>query len=89
METKRSQPRRGVIEVASHFRSALPLGLSKNGWYSEVQGGRAFRYATRHLLLRTYGMPATHHYLPAIEMAGYHCLMPTASAVQSLQNLNN
>ncbi len=26
--------------------------------------------------------------IPAIEMAGYHCLMPTASAMQNLRNLN-
>ncbi|MBQ3632193.1 MAG: hypothetical protein II949_13325 [Prevotella sp.] len=36
METMRSQPRRGVTMVASHF----------NGWYKGTVEKRAFRYAT-------------------------------------------
>ena len=68
----RSQPHRGITEVASHF----------NGWVKEVEGKRAFRYATiSGGMSRTYGTPASANIgAPAIEMAGYHCLMPTASS---------
>ena len=80
--TECSRPRRGMIMVASHFRSALPLRLSKNGWVKEVNGKRAFRYATiSGGVSRTYGTPACAQYaVPAIEMAGYHYQMPTASS---------
>ena len=67
----RSQPRRGMTMVASRF----------NGWNNEtVEDKRAFRYATRTAYCRVpKGTLAAHRHLPAIEMAGYHCLMPTAS----------
>ena len=95
--TECSRPRRGMIMVASHFRSALPLRLSKNGWVKEVNGKRAFRYATIiGGVSRTYGTPAYAKYaIPAIlrqakrqsraEMAGYHYQMPTASSLVTVQ----
>ncbi|MBQ3630789.1 MAG: hypothetical protein II949_06090 [Prevotella sp.] len=78
-ETMRSQPRRGVTVVASHF----------NGWYKGTVEMRAFRYATasnpcRVPTARSLPQPC----VPAIKMAGYHCLMPTASVAQNLRNLN-
>jgi hypothetical protein len=68
--------------VASYF----------NGWVKEVNGKRAFRYATiSGGVSRTYGTPAYANYnIPAIlgrakrqsraEMAGYPYQMPTASS---------
>ncbi|MBQ3630637.1 MAG: hypothetical protein II949_05325 [Prevotella sp.] len=50
---------------------------------------RAFRYATASDPCRVPTARLLHrHLLPAIAMAGYHCLMPMASAVQNLRNLN-
>ena len=66
--TECSRPRRGMIMVASHFRSALPLGSSKNGWVKEEKGKRAFRYATiSGGVSRTCSTPAYDKYaIPAI-----------------------
>ena len=65
------KPQRGLTGVASHF----------NGWVREEEGQRAFRYATiSGGMSRTYGTPVAPTIgAPAIEMAGYLCLMPTAS----------
>ena len=64
-----TKPQRGVTRVASHF----------NGWYKAARKKRAFRYATSNpCRVPTARYPSTSS-LPAIEMAGYHCLMPTAS----------
>ena len=75
--TECSRPRRGMIMVASHF----------NGWVKEKMGKRAFRYATIiGGVSRTYGTPAYAKYaIPAIEMAGYHYQMPTASSLVTVQ----
>ena len=79
MQMRSQQPRRGLIGVASHF----------NGWYQMAINKRAFRYATT----SPYRVPTARRLfaimLPAIEMAGYHYLMPTASVLQSLRNLNS
>ena len=68
METMRSQmPQRGLIGVASHFRSTygrlLPTGR-KNGWYETAKRMRAFRYATSRRISRVpKGTPITNgHY---------------------------
>ena len=78
--TECSQPQRGMTMVASHF----------NGWVKDVNGKRAFRYATiSGGVSRTYGTPAYAKYaIPAIlgrakrqsrgEMVGYPYQMPTA-----------
>ena len=64
-----TKPQRGVTMVASRF----------NGWYKAAIKKRAFRYATSNpCRVPTARYPLTSS-LPAIEMAGYHCLMPTAS----------
>ena len=64
-----TKPQRGVTMVASRF----------NGWYKAARKRRAFRYATSNpCRVPTARYPSTSS-LPAIEMAGYHCLMPTAS----------
>ena len=64
-----TKPQRGVTMVASRF----------NGWYKAARKKRAFRYATLNpCRVPTARYPLTSS-LPAIEMAGYHCLMPTAS----------
>ena len=64
-----TKPQRGVTMVASRF----------NGWYIADRKKRAFRYATSNpCRVPTARYPLTSS-LPAIEMAGYHCLMPTAS----------
>ena len=64
-----AKPQRGVTMVASRF----------NGWYIADRKKRAFRYATLNpCRVPTARYPST-SLLPAIEMAGYHCLMPTAS----------
>ena len=70
--TECSRPRRGMTMVASHF----------NGWVKDVNGKRAFRYATiSGGVSRTYGTPAYAKYaIPAIKMAGYPYQMPTASS---------
>ena len=75
--TECSRARRGMIMVASHF----------NGWVKEKMGKRAFRYATIiGGVSRTYGTPAYAKYaIPAIEMAGYHYQMPTASSLVTVQ----
>ena len=64
-----TKPQRGVTMVASRF----------NGWYKAARKKRAFRYATLNpCRVPTARYPLTSS-LPAIEMAGYHCQMPTAS----------
>ena len=64
-----TKPQRGVTMVASRF----------NGWYIAARKKRAFRYATSNpCRVPTARYPLTFS-LPAIEMAGYHCQMPTAS----------
>ena len=64
------KPQRGLTEVASRF----------NGWYSEPKRMRAFRYATsNHCRVPTARTCLTTK-IPAVETAGYPCLMPTASA---------
>ena len=64
-----TKPQRGVTMVASRF----------NGWYKAARKKRAFRYATlNHCRVPTARYPLTTSF-PAIEMAGYHCQMPTAS----------
>ena len=64
-----TKPQRGVTMVASRF----------NGWYKAARKKRAFRYATLNpCRVPTARYPLTSS-LPAIEMAGYHCLMPMAS----------
>ena len=64
-----TKPQRGVTMVASRF----------NGWYKADRKKRAFRYATSNPCpVPTARYPLTSS-LPAIEMAGYHCQMPTAS----------
>ena len=64
-----TKPQRGVTKVASRF----------NGWYKAAWKKRAFRYATSNpCRVPTARYPSTSS-IPAIEMAGYHCQMPTAS----------
>ena len=64
-----TKPQRGVTMVASRF----------NGWYIAARKKRAFSYATLNpCRVPTARYPSTSS-LPAIEMAGYHCQMPTAS----------
>ena len=94
-----TKPQRGVTMVlevssvpsgraASRFRSALcDASRLKNGWYKAARKKRAFRYATSNpCRVPTARYPLTSS-LPAIEMAGYHCQMPTASLAK-LENLN-
>ena len=72
-----TKPQRGVTMVASRF----------NGWYKAARKKRAFRYATSNpCRVPTARYPSTSS-LPAIEMAGYHCLMPMAS-LPKLQSLS-
>ena len=61
-----------------------------NGWIFDADGGtRAFRYATTDGESRTYGTPAiATDCIPAVETAGYYCLMPTASALRNFRKLN-
>ena len=70
LKSYKTKPQRGLIEVASHFK----------GWCQMAMKMRAFRYATSN----PYSVPTARYpftiTLPAIEMAGYHYLMPTASA---------
>ena len=86
-----TKPQRGVTRVlevssvplgraASRFRSAFcDASRLKNGWCKADRKKRAFRYATSNpCRVPTARYPSTSS-LPAIEMAGYHCLMPTAS----------
>ena len=69
MPSIHTKPQRGVTMVASRF----------NGWYKAARKKRAFRYATSNpCRVPTARYPSTSS-LPAIEMAGYHCQMPTAS----------
>ena len=64
-----TKPQRGVTRVASRF----------NGWYKAARKKRAFRYATSNpCRVPTARYPLTSS-LPAVETAGDHCLMPTAS----------
>ena len=64
-----TKAQRGETIVASRF----------NGWYKAARKKRAFRYATSNpCRVPTARYPLTSS-LPAIEMAGYHCQMPTAS----------
>ena len=80
METSAAKPHRGMTTVASRF----------NGWWKNATGKRAFRYATD---AGGYRVPKGTHAvvgnIPAIEMAGYPCQMPMASAAQNLRNLNS
>ena len=72
-----TKPQRGVTMVASRF----------NGWCKADRKKRAFRYATSNTCrVPTARYPSTSS-LPAIEMAGYHCQMPTASLTK-LQWIN-
>ena len=75
-----TKPQRGVTMVLEV--SSVPLGRAAsrfNGWYIAARKKRAFRYATSNpCRVPTARYPLTSS-LPAIEMAGYHCLMPTAS----------
>ena len=71
-----TKPQRGVTMVASRF----------NGWYIAARKKRAFRYATSNPCRVPTARYTSTSSLPAIEMAGYHCLMPTASLAK-LQNL--
>ena len=76
--TSEAQPHRGVTAVASRF----------NGWERGGKGKACRRYATFHVLLsRTYGTLVSATDIPAIEMAGYHCRMPLASAVPELSEV--
>ena len=74
-----SKPHRGLIGVASHFRSALcDASHLKNGWYAMTRDTRAFRYATTN----PYRVPTARipfaTPLPANELAGYPYQMPMA-----------
>ena len=71
-----TKPQRGVTMVASRF----------NGWYKAVRKKRAFRYATSNPCRVPTARYLLTFSLPAIEMAGYHCLMPMAS-LPKLQSL--
>ena len=77
-------PCRGMIWVANHF----------NGWNKITRVVRhAFRYAISDVMLcDTYRVPKGTLYiasnLPAVKTAGYPYQMPTASAIQSLLNMN-
>ena len=62
------------------FQGSVTMVASRfNGWYKAAIKKRAFRYAT----LNPCRVPKARYpltsSLPAIEMAGYHCQMPTAS----------
>ena len=74
--------RRHLIRVASHFRSALPLGSSKNGWYG-IFGVSGRAVGTRYTAADNRvpkGTLSVHILDPAIKMAGYPYQMPTASS---------
>ena len=66
----KEKPHRGMTMVASRF----------NGWDGSDKEKRAFRYATSY----SYRVPTARYLLnatiPAVKTAGYHYLMPTASA---------
>ena len=64
-----AKPQRGVTRVASRF----------NGWYIAARKKRAFRYATSNPCRVPTARYLSTSSIPAIEMAGYHCQMPTAS----------
>ena len=64
LKSCKTKPQRGLIGVASQFI----------GWYQMAMNMRAFRYATSN----PYRVP-TARYQP-LKMAGYHYLMPMASA---------
>ena len=77
-------PYQGMIWVASHFN-----GWNKIWWVV----WHAFWYAISDVMLcDTYRVPKGTLYiasnLPAVKTAGYPYQMPTASALQSLRNLN-
>ena len=75
-----AKPQRGVTMVASRFRSALcDASRLKKGWYKAARKKRAFRYATSNPCRVPTARYLLTSSLPAIEMAGYHCQMPTAS----------
>ena len=66
--------------VACHF----------NGWCMVLQGKRAVgtRLANAFCRVPKGTLCTAADDIPAIEMAGYPCLMPMASALRSLLNLN-
>ena len=79
MKTRSQQPCKGMTEIASRF----------NGWDKNAKRMRAVgtRLATS-FVAYLQGTPAAHLRLPAVKTAGYHCQMPTASALRNLRNLN-
>ena len=62
------KPQRGLTLVASH----------SYGWYGMQRGKRAFRYATANNIAYLKARYPIACKLPAIGMAGYQYLMPTA-----------
>ena len=73
-------PRMGLTAVASRF----------NGWETAENGGRAVgTRPTRHPGRVPKGTPMAAIPVPAIEMAGYPCQMPTASAAQAGMEIEN
>ncbi|MBQ3630169.1 MAG: hypothetical protein II949_02920 [Prevotella sp.] len=85
MKCLAAKSHRGLTTVASRF----------NGWCNGGAGKRAFRYATSNATPMCCGrvpkgtLTTADAFTPAIEMAGYPCLMPTVSAVKNFRNLNH
>ena len=70
--------------VANHFRSALPLGSSKNGWYG-IFGVSGRAVGTRYTAADNRvpkGTLSLHILDPAIKMAGYHSCVPMVASDQ-------
>ena len=81
MDSSEANPRRGMTMVASHF----------NGWEGTT-GWRMRAVGTQHPSASgrvPKGTLFTADNIPAIEMAGYHCQMPTALDSLNLRNLNS
>ena len=88
MKMRSQQPSRGMTEIASQQPRRGMTGVASrfNGWDKGDGGMRAVgtRPATASCRVPKSTLSIVAADIPAIEMAGYLCLMPTASALRNL-----